>query len=95
MVSEQIGNLDWNRETSLTPHLDDFTAKDILDELLEASCEVPLQDVNDMAIDAGFNTSDVLQLAEKSETCHVDYLTGHIRCNDITENPPSIEEEDG
>ena len=94
MVSEQIGNLDWNSDTELTPHLDDFTVKDILDELLEISCEVPLKDVNAMAVDAGFNTSDVLQLAEKSETCYVDYLTGHIRCNDNKEDSPDYEDED-
>lgn len=78
---------------TLTPHLDDFTApataqdplkkaRDLLDELLEMSCEVPLYEVNDMAEDAGVKASEILSAVEKSETCFVDWMSGHIRCND-------------
>jgi hypothetical protein len=80
----------------LTPHLEDFAqpevapdplakARDLLDELLDMSCEVPLQEVNEMAEAVGITTSDILSWAEKSETCHVDWMSGHIRCNDDDE----------
>ena len=77
----------------LTPHLDDFTqpaneldhlknARALLDELLEMSCEVPLHEVNDMAEDSGVKTSEILQLAEQSDSCFIDWFSGHIRCSD-------------
>jgi len=77
----------------LTPHLDDFTqpgieqdplkkARDLLDELLDMSCEVPLHEVNDMAQEVGITTADILGWAEKSESCYVDWMSGHIRCKD-------------
>jgi hypothetical protein len=75
------------------PHLNDFTqpeieqdplkkARDLLDELLDMSCEVPLHEVSDMAEDAGVTTSEILNWAEKSDSCYVDWISGHIRCND-------------
>jgi len=75
-----------------TPSLEDFTqpeieqdplkkARDLLDELLDMSCEIPLHEVNDLAEDAGVHTSEILNLAEKSDSCFVDWITGHIRCN--------------
>ena len=57
-------------------------ARDLLDELLDMSCEVPLQEVNEMAEEVGITTSDILAWAEKSETCFVDWMSGHIRCKD-------------
>ena len=80
----------------LTPHLDDLTqpeieqeplkkARELLDELLKMSCEVPLAEVNDMAEDSGVKTSEVLSWAEKSDSCFVDWLSGHIRCIDDTD----------
>jgi hypothetical protein len=85
----------------VTPHLPEFIepetdedplkrARDLLDELLDMSCEVPLYEVNDMAEDAGVTTSQVLDWAEKSQTCHVDWMSGHIRCNEDED-----EDEDG
>jgi len=77
--------------------LDDFTqdplavARGKLDDLLDASCEVPLKEVSQMATDVGISTADLLVWAEKSETCHVDYLSGHIRCSD----EPEVTPEDG
>jgi hypothetical protein len=80
-------------EPLFAPHLNDFNesetvsnpldkARDLLDGLLDLSCEVPLEEVNDMAKEVGITTSDLLNWAEKSETCHVDWISGHIRCND-------------
>ena len=77
----------------LTSHLPEFTppeveedplkkARDLLDELLDMSCEVPLHEVNDMAEEVGLTTSDILSWAEKSESCYVDWMSGHIRCKD-------------
>ena len=74
-------------------HLPDFTqpevaedplkkARDLLDELLDMSCEVPLYEVNDLAADAGVKASEILGAVENSETCFVDWMSGHIRCND-------------
>jgi hypothetical protein len=81
------------RAPVLTPHLPDFTqpevehdplgkARKLLDELLDMSCEVPLHEVNDMAEEVGLTTSDILSWAEKSESCYVDWMSGHIRCKD-------------
>jgi hypothetical protein len=97
MVSREINGLDEDNELELTPHLDDFTqdplskARGLLDDLLDASCEVPLKEVNEMASDVGISTADLLVWAEKSETCYVDYLSGHIRCSD----EPEVTPEDG
>ena len=77
----------------ITPHLPEFTqpeveedplkkARDLLDELLDMSCEVPLYEVNDLAADAGVKASEILGAVENSETCFVDWMSGHIRCND-------------
>ena len=77
----------------LTPHLDDFTQTDIeqdpqkkaqslLDDLLNLSCEAPLEEVHDMALHSGLEATDILKLAESSETCFVDWISGHIRCKD-------------
>ena len=57
-------------------------ARKLLDELLEMSCEVPLHEVNDMAEDSGVKTSEILNWAEKSDSCFIDWISGHIRCND-------------
>ena len=57
-------------------------ARALLDELLEMSCEVPLYEVQEMAEDSGVKASEVLGLVEESESCFVDWMTGHIRCND-------------
>ena len=95
MVSREVFGLNED-EPLYTPHLDDFTqdpftvARGKLDDLLDASCEVPLTDVNQMASDVGISTADLLVWAEKSETCHVDYLSGHIRCC----NEPAVTPED-
>ena len=81
---------------ALTPHLPDFTpmenredpltkARELLDELLDMSCEVPLHEVNEMAEEAGLTASEVLGWAEKSDTCFIDWMSGHIRCNDDTD----------
>ncbi len=81
----------------LTPHLDDFTqpeieqdplakARDLLDQLLDMSCEVPLHEVSDMAEDAGVKTTDILNWAETSDSCYVDWISGHIRCNEPIED---------
>jgi len=78
------------------PPLNDFTqpeieqdplkkARDLLDELLDMSCEVPLHEVSDMAEDAGVATSAILNWAEKSDSCYVDWISGHIRCNEDTD----------
>jgi|TARA_Y100000310_G_scaffold64221_1_gene59762 hypothetical protein len=97
MVSREINGLNDENELELAPHLDDFTqdpftvARGKLDDLLDASCEVPLKEVNQMATDVGISTADLLLWAEKSETCHVDYLSGHIRCSD----EPEVTPEDG
>ena len=97
MVSREINGLDEDNELELTPHLDDFIqdplskARGLLDDLLDASCEVPLKEVNEMASDVGISTADLLVWAEKSETCYVDYLSGHIRCSD----EPEVTPEDG
>ena len=96
MVSREVDSLDEDKPL-YAPHLDDFTqdpltkAQGLLDDLLDASCEVPLKEVNQMAIDVGISTADLLVWAEKSETCHVDYLSGHIRCSD----EPEVTPEDG
>ena len=105
MVSTETGSLGlFPDEPTLTPHLDDFTeesplfkARLLLDELLDATCEVPLSDINDMAVNVGVNTTDLLAWATKSESCFVDWASGHIRCQeeDTTqpvpppESPPS------
>ena len=79
--------------TQLTPHLDDFTQTDIeqdpakkaqslLDELLDMSCEPPLNEVHDMALHSGLEATDILKLAEASEPCFVDWISGYIRCKD-------------
>jgi hypothetical protein len=97
MVSREINGLDDPNELPLTPHLDDFiqdsftTARGLLDDLLDASCEVPLKEVSKMATDVGISTADLLVWAEKSDTCYVDYLSGHIRCSD----EPEVTPEDG
>jgi len=80
----------------LTQRLDDSTqpeieqdplkkARALLDELLDMSCEVPLHEVHDMAEDAGVTASEVLGWAEKSDSCFVDWMSGHIRCNEDTD----------
>ena len=77
----------------ITPHQPDFTqpeveedplkkARDLLDELLDMSCEVPLHEVNEMAEESGVKTSEILNWAEQSDSCFVDWMSGHIRCND-------------
>ena len=97
MVSREVDSLDDDSELELIPHLDDFPqdpftkARGLLDDLLDASCEVPLKEVSQMASDVGISTADLLVWAEKSETCHVDYLSGHIRCSD----EPEVTPEDG
>ena len=97
MVSREVDSLDDDSELAATPHLDDFPqdpltkARGLLDDLLDASCEVPLKEVNQMALDVGISTADLLVWAEKSETCFVDYLSGHIRCSD----EPEVTPEDG
>jgi hypothetical protein len=92
---------------ALTPHLPDLSpmdngqdpltkARDLLDELLDMSCEVPLHEVNEMAEDSGVTTSQVLEWAEKSGSCHVDWISGHIRCNygALDEDEDEDEDED-
>ena len=77
----------------LTPHLEDFTqidieqdpqkkAQSLLDDLLNLSCAAPLEEVHDMALNSGLEATDILKLAEASETCFVDWISGHIRCKD-------------
>ena len=75
MVSAETGSLGLFPEDSLVPHLDDFTeegplfkARVLLDELLDATCEVPLSDINDMAVEVGVDTTDLLAWATKSES---------------------------
>ena len=86
----------------LTSHLPEFTppeveedplkkARDLLDELLDMSCEVPLHEVNEMAEESGVKTSEILNWAEQSDSCFVDWMSGHIRCND----EPAKDEDDG
>jgi len=84
----------------LIPNMPDFTepyldplkkARFLLDELLEMSCEVPLHEVNNMAKNSGVETSEILNWAEKSDSCFVDWISGHIRCND----EPAKDEDDG
>ena len=81
---------------TLLPGLDTFAplaterdplkkARDLLDELLEMSCEVPLSEVHDMAEESGVTASEVLGWAEKSDSCFVDWMSGHIRCNEDTD----------
>jgi len=69
-----------------------FKARTLLDELLDATCEIPLGDINDMATAVGVETTDLLAWATNSETCFVDWTSGHIRCQDEdvtqTEPPP-------
>jgi len=80
-------------QPALTPHLDDFTRTDIeqdplkkaqslLDDLLDLSCEAPLHEVHDMALHSGLEATDILKLAEASDTCFIDWISGHIRCKD-------------
>lgn len=100
MVSTETGSLGlFPNEPALTPHLDDFTedsplvkARTLLDELLDATCEIPLGDINDMATAVGVETTDLLAWATNSDTCFVDWSSGHIRCQDEdvtqTEPPP-------
>jgi len=57
-------------------------ARELLDELLDMSCEVPLSEVRDLAEDSGVSASEVLGWAEKSDTCFVDWVSGHIRCSE-------------
>jgi len=35
-----------------------------------------------MALHSGLEATDILKLAEASETCFVDWISGHIRCKD-------------
>ena len=83
----------YENQPVLTPHLDDFTQTDIeqdpqkkaqslLDDLLNLSCEAPLEEVHDMALHSGLEATDILKLAESSETCFIDWISGHIRCKD-------------
>ena len=83
----------YDDSTRLTPHLDDFTQTDIeqdpqkkaqslLDDLLNLSCAAPLEEVHDMALNSGLEATEILKLAEESETCFVDWISGHIRCKD-------------
>ena len=69
-----------------------FKAHTLLDELLDATCEIPLGDINEMATAVGVETTDLLAWAANSETCYVDWTSGHIRCQDEdvtqTEPPP-------
>ena len=69
-----------------------FKARTLLDELLDATCEIPLGDINEMATAVGVETTDLLAWAANSETCYVDWTSGHIRCQDEdvtqTEPPP-------
>lgn len=58
--------------------LDEANTK--LQELLGESCELPLSRVRDLAQEHGIRAIDLLGRAEGSETCFVDYDTGHIRC---------------
>jgi len=100
MVSTENGSLGlFPKEPILTPHLDDFAegdpllkARNLLDELLDATCEIPLGDINEMATAVGVETTDLLAWAAKSDSCFVDWASGHIRCQDEdvtqTEPPP-------
>ena len=96
MVSTETGTLGlFPDEPALTPHLDDFTeegplfkARVLLDELLDATCEVPLSDINDMAVEVGVDTTDLLAWATKSESCFVDWTSGHIRCQEEMTTQP-------
>ena len=92
-------------EPLFAPHLNDFNgsetvsnpldkARDLLDELLDMSCEVPLHEVSDMAEEVGITTSEILNWAEKSETCHVDWISGHIRCNDELDEAEGMDDGD-
>jgi hypothetical protein len=85
--------IDTDDSTELTPHQEDFTQVDIeqdpqkkaqslLDDLLNLSCAAPLEEVHDMALNSGLEATDILKLAEESETCFVDWISGHIRCKD-------------
>jgi len=101
MVSKETGSLGlFPDEPALTPHLDDFNedsplfkAHTLLDELLDATCEVPLSDINDLAETVGVDTTDLLAWATKSESCFVDWTSGHIRCQEemTTQPVPPVE----
>jgi hypothetical protein len=104
MVSTETGSLGlFPDEPQLTPHLDDFSADEnpllkaqtLMEELLDATCEVPLSDINTMATTVGVDTTDLLAWATKSETCFVDWSSGHIRCQDefedVTQTEPPLE----
>jgi hypothetical protein len=49
---------------------------------LEETCELPFGEVAKLAQANGIPTYRVLQEAEESGECIVDYETGHIRCSD-------------
>ena len=104
MVSTETGSLGLfpdEPQLELAPHLDDFNpdenpllrAQTLMEELLDATCEVPLSDINTMATTVGVDTTDLLAWATKSETCFVDWSSGHIRCQeeDVTTQVPPPE----
>lgn len=55
-------------------------ASNALHTLLTESCELPLARVADLAQDHGIKPIELLSKVDGSETCFVDYTTGHVRC---------------
>jgi len=51
-----------------------------LAEALNETCELSLSQLVQIAQDHEIKPYDLLGAAEGSETCYVDYSTGHIRC---------------
>ena len=96
MVSTETGSLGlFPEEPIIRYERDDLTedsplfkAHTLLDELLDATCEVPLSDINDLAETVGVDTTDLLAWATKSESCFVDWASGHIRCQDEDTTQP-------
>jgi len=51
-----------------------------LTKALNETCELPLSQLAQIAQEHEIKPYDLLGAAEGSETCYVDYSTGHIRC---------------
>jgi hypothetical protein len=63
--------------------------------LQETDCELPISLVAELAAERQLSPAALLQLAEDSATCWVDYATGNIRCAGAPEETEEPAETDG
>ncbi len=56
-----------------------------INDLLISNCEVPFKELASKAEEKGYRAGDILNVAESSSNCQIDWLAGVIRCTEKDE----------